>query len=128
MQQLTLHLFLSDVCQPELLAGKRYNEDVDTYSFGVVLFEIAAARLPYAKERQAYKESGGKGVNMKMMRVISKGLRKPELAGEAGCRRFRVGGAFKKCRLSFLVCRVHVAFTLIARNTISNSIQALRAV
>ena len=111
-------IFLSNVCQPELLAGKRYNEDVDTYSFGVVLFEIAAARLPYAKERQAYKESGGKGVNMKMMREISKGLRKPELAGEPGCRRFRVGGSFKKCRSSFLAFRVHVALLLIARRSL----------
>ena len=119
--------------QPELLAGKRYSEDIDTYSFGVVLFEIAAARLPYARERQAYKESGGKGVNMKMMREISKGLRKPELAGEPGCRRFRVGGSFKKCRSSFLACRVHVALLLIAQPSllllsISNSNQALREV
>ena len=86
--------------QPELLAGKRYSEDVDTYSFGVVLFEIAAARLPYAKERQAYTESGGKGINMKMMREISKGFIKPELSGEPGLRRFHVPGAFKKRKLS----------------------------
>ena len=84
--------------QPEILAGKRYDEDVDTYSFGVVLFEIAAARLPYAREREMYKKRGGRGMNMELMRGISKGLRKPELAGEAGCKRFCVGGAFKKRR------------------------------
>ena len=65
-----------------------------------MLFEIAAARLPYAKDRKAYKDSGGKGVDMKMMREISKGLRKPELSGEAGLRRFRVSGTFKKRRSS----------------------------
>ena len=65
-----------------------------------MLFEIAAARLPYAKERQAYKESGGKGINMNMMREISKGLKVPELSVEPNCRRFRVSRAFKKRRSS----------------------------
>ena len=88
-----------DFQQPELLAGKRYNEDVDTYSFGIVLSEIAAARLPYAKERQAYRDSGGKGVNMKMMREISQGLLKPKLESK----QFRSGLAFKKRRLSDLI-------------------------
>ncbi len=92
-----------DCRQPELLAGKRYNEDVDAYSFGVVLFEIAACRLPYARRREVYKKKGGKGLDMKMMREISLGLLKPELAGEIQCKRFRVGGAFKKRRFSALV-------------------------
>ena len=33
---------------------------------------------------------------------ISLGLLKPELAGEAQCKRFRVGGAFRKRRFSIL--------------------------
>ena len=72
-----------------------------------MLFEIAAARLPYAKERQAYTKRGGKGINMKMMRDISKGLLKPELSGEAGLRRFRVGGAFKKRKYPSIFVREH---------------------
>ena len=69
-----------------------------------MLFEIAAARFPYAKERQAYNESGGKGVDMKMMRDISKGLLKPDLAGEPGLRRFHVSAAFKKRRSHLRAC------------------------
>ena len=107
---------LPDCRQPELLAGKRYNEDVDAYSFGVVLFEIAACRLPYAREREAYKVKGGKGVDMKMMRKISKGQLKPELAGEAQCKRFRVGGAFRKRRFSALVHDACVALNLPAHH------------
>ena len=69
---------------------------MDTYSFGVVLFEIATCTLPYAKERQDYKNSGGKGVNPKLMREIATGGRRPELAGIKGLRNFHVGGVFKK--------------------------------
>ena len=118
--------------QPELLAGKRYNEDVDTYSFGVVLFEIAACRLPYTREREAYKQKGGKGIDMKMMREISLGLLKPELAGEAQCKRFRVGGAFRKRRFSALVHDACVTLDLpVYHHFVKmpfNSLQALREV
>ena len=118
--------------QPELLAGKRYNEDVDTYSFGVVLFEIAACRLPYARQREVYKNKGGKGIDMKMMREISLGLLKPELAGEAQCKRFRVGGAFRKRRFSALVHDACVTLDLpVYHHFVKmpfNSLQALREV
>ena len=36
--------------KPELLLGKRYNEDVDTFSFGAVLYEIAVRDIPYGDE------------------------------------------------------------------------------
>ena len=69
---------------------------MDTYSFGVVLLEIASCALPYAKEREDYKKSGGKGVNPKLMREIANGYRQPELTAVKGLRRFHVGAAFKK--------------------------------
>ena len=35
--------------KPELILGKRYNEDVDTFSFGAVLYEIAVRNIPYGE-------------------------------------------------------------------------------
>ena len=80
---------------PELLAGKRYCEDVDTYSFGVVLYEIAVRQLPYWDEIQAYKAKGGKGMKAGLMRSISKGDTRPEL-DPLVCGTFRISGPFKK--------------------------------
>ena len=55
--------------QPELLAGKRYEEDVDIFSFGVVLYEVAARDLPYKDVRMSGgKKENRKGVMTKMMR------------------------------------------------------------
>ncbi len=59
-----------------------------------------------------YKKRGGNGVDMKMMREISLGLLKPELAGEVQCKRFRVGGAFRKRRFSASVHGACVALDL----------------
>ena len=36
---------------PELLEGKPYTEKVDVFSFGVLCWEILAARIPYDEEQ-----------------------------------------------------------------------------
>ena len=90
--------------QPELLLGKRYNEDVDTYSFGAVLFEIAVRDIPYGDEiAELKKQKRGGGVK-KLMREVATGARRPELAGVKGPRKFYIGSAFKKRRLMRDVC------------------------
>ncbi len=33
---------------PEILMAKRYNEKVDVYSFGMLLYEMVSGKLPYA--------------------------------------------------------------------------------
>ena len=40
---------------PEVLGGRRYCEHVDTYSLGVVMFEIAVRAYPYAKRLREFK-------------------------------------------------------------------------
>lgn len=77
---------------PELLAGKRYCEDVDTYSFGVLLYEVATRDLPYPRERAAFLKKGGKGMDFNLMKSIAAGLT-PRLDGKV-CRRYDVPQAF----------------------------------
>ena len=75
---------------PELLAGDRYDEGVDTYSFGIILYELFMAAaghrgtdaFPYAKRRAAYRARGGKGVDFSMLQEISKGIISAELDPE----------------------------------------------
>ena len=74
---------------------------MDTYSFGIVLFEIAAGRLPYATHIDAAEARAVKNFIPKLLRDISLGKIKPELAGESGLRRFHVSGKFKRRRYSF---------------------------
>ena len=81
---------------PELLSGKRYNEDVDTYSFGVVLYEIAVRELPFEEEIRILSSSGDKGIKGKLMRGIADGTRRIKIGGKRGQRRFRVGRSFRK--------------------------------
>ena len=83
---------------PELLGGKRYAEDVDTYSFGIVLYEIACRDWPYRSERKAFRDSGGKGFDWKLMNKISAGKCRARLNGDAGraCAEYGIGRLFKK--------------------------------
>ena len=81
---------------PELLSGKRYNEDVDTYSFGVVLYEIAVRELPFEEELRILSESGAKGIKGKIMRSIADGTRRIKIGGKRGQKRLRVGRSFRK--------------------------------
>ena len=87
---------------PELIAGKRYSEDVDTFSIGVVMYEIAMRALPYPREREQFKKSRGKGLDRQMMRKIGAGEIRPELVGSdvVKCKRYGIGRSFRRRRLS----------------------------
>ena len=100
--------------KPELLLGKRYNEDVDTFSFGAVLYEIAVRNIPYGEEIAEFKKQKRAGGSKKIMREVAHGERKPTLDGRAECRKYRVGGSFKK-RALFTICTV-VLFVLYPTN------------
>ena len=84
--------------------GKRYNEDVDTFSFGAVLYEIAVRNVPYGDEITVLKKQKRGGGVKKLMREVATGARRPELAGVKGLRNFHVGSAFKKRGLMRDVC------------------------
>ena len=96
--------------KPELLLGKRYNEDVDTFSFGAVLYEIAVRNVPYGDEIAELKKKKRAGGAKKIMREVSYGERKPTLDGRVECRKYGVGGVFKK-RVLLTICGV-VPFVL----------------
>ena len=81
---------------PEILNGKRYSENVDTYSFGVVMFEVAARQLPYQQEREA------RVAPKKLLEQIAGGGLKPRL-DQRTCRRYDIGKSFRR-RGSFLSC------------------------
>ena len=83
--------------------GKRYNEDVDTFSFGAVLYEIAVRNVPYGDEIAEFKKQKRAGGPKKIMREVAHGERKPTLDGRVECRKYGVGGVFKK-RRSFVIC------------------------
>ena len=84
---------------PELLAGKRFREHVDTYSFGVVLYEIAVRHTPY-KGQAASHGKGKRGV-MNLAKKVAKGELRPVLEGDPACKKYGVGGAFKRRELAF---------------------------
>ena len=70
-------------CAPEILMGKPYCEDVDVFSFGVVLYEVVAKRWPYEELRK-------KTPSQELMKSIGIGLVKPELTDEE-CERAGAG-------------------------------------
>ncbi|KOO29208.1 serine threonine protein kinase [Chrysochromulina tobinii] len=57
---------------PEILRGQPHDESADTYSFGVLMYEIMAARLPYL----------GIDTFQVVMGVITKMLPRPQLPAE----------------------------------------------
>ena len=75
---------------PEILAGKRYCEDVDTYSFGVIMYEVATRKLPYHERIADWRRNGGKGMDRSMLRGIASGLIALELSASS-CKEFGVG-------------------------------------
>ena len=83
---------------PEVLAGKRYCESVDTYSLGIVLFEIAARKRPYMKRIAEFENKKGRGLDRILFKDISTGKERPDLEAEPGCEKYGVGLAFKTCK------------------------------
>ena len=84
--------------------GKRYNEDVDTFSFGAVLYEIAVRDIPYGDEIAEFKKRKLRGIPKKLMGEVASGARKPVLdRRRLECRKYGVGGVFKN-RRSFTIC------------------------
>ena len=57
---------------PEILRGQPHDESADTYSFGVLLFEIMSRSLPYA----------GVDTFQVVMGVITKMMARPELPAD----------------------------------------------
>ncbi len=60
-----------------MLAGKRYDESVDMYSFGIVLLEVVERGYPFA-ERRKRRKKGARGLDMDMLQEIAKGYLRPE--------------------------------------------------
>ena len=107
--------------------GKRYNEDVDTFSFGAVLYEIAVRDIPYGEEPAKFENQKRGAGAKKIMREVANGERKPTLDGRVECRKYGVGGEFKK-RRSFTMCDALFRIQLIALPSLLYSPKALREV
>ena len=107
--------------------GKRYNEDVDTFSFGAVLYEIAVRNVPYGDEIAEFKKQKRAGGSKKIMREVAHGERKPTLDGRVECRKYGVGGTFKK-RASFVICSILFRFATHRPSFPHDSPKALREI
>ena len=94
---------------PELLSGKRFREHADTFSFGVVLYEIAVRHVPY-EDLIKGKKKKGRGFVMELARKVGRGELRPKLEGEPACKKYAIGGAFRRrglswfCLVFFLSC------------------------
>ena len=84
---------------PELLSGNRFREHADTFSFGVVLYEIAVRHVPYEALMQDKK---GRGFVMKLAKKVGRGELRPKLEGDPACKKYGIGGAFRRRGLSLL--------------------------
>ncbi|GMF14785.1 unnamed protein product [Phytophthora lilii] len=95
---------------PEILEGKRYTEQADIYSFGVVLSELDTGKIPY---HDAVTESGGKAKPIQILQDVMAGTLRPKFSSDCPPRIQRVG----------LAC---LAFDPSARPTASKLIQELQ--
>ena len=59
------------------------------------MYEVVSQQLPYQERIKKFRKTGGKGMNMRMIRRISAGLLRPEL-DDAACSKFRIGRSFIK--------------------------------
>ncbi|ETN02568.1 TKL/DRK protein kinase [Phytophthora nicotianae INRA-310] len=75
---------------PEILEGKRYTEQADIYSFGVVLSELDTGKIPY---HDALTESGGKVKPVQILQDVVSGMLRPTFSKDCPPRIQRVGSA-----------------------------------
>ena len=61
-----------------------------------MLYEIAVRNVPYGDEIAEFKKQKRAGGLKKLMREVASGNRQPTLDHRKECRKYGVGGAFKK--------------------------------
>ncbi|ETO65928.1 TKL/DRK protein kinase [Phytophthora nicotianae P1976] len=75
---------------PEILEGKRYTEQADIYSFGVVLSELDTGKTPYHDART---QGGSKAKPFQILQDIVDGCLQPSFTRQCPPRIYRVGMA-----------------------------------
>ncbi|OWZ24211.1 TKL/DRK protein kinase [Phytophthora megakarya] len=75
---------------PEILEGKRYTEQADIYSFGVVLTELDTSKIPYS---DAATEHGGKPKPFQILQDVMAGKLRPTFSKDCPPRIQKVGMA-----------------------------------
>ncbi|KAE9005830.1 hypothetical protein PR001_g17357 [Phytophthora rubi] len=75
---------------PEILEGKRYTQQADIYSFGVVLSELDTGRIPY---HDTLTEGGGKAKPVQILQDVVSGTRRPTFTEDCPARILRIGSA-----------------------------------
>ncbi|KAG6583065.1 TKL/DRK protein kinase [Phytophthora cinnamomi] len=73
---------------PEILEGKRYTEQADIYSFGVVLTELDTCKIPYSN---AATEGGGMPKPFQILQDVMAGKLRPSFSNECPPRIQRIG-------------------------------------
>ncbi|ETN02586.1 TKL protein kinase [Phytophthora nicotianae INRA-310] len=75
---------------PEILEGKRYTEQADLYSFGVVLSELDTCKLPF---HDAFTSDGKKLKPVQILADVMAGMLRPSFSNECPQRIRRIGVA-----------------------------------
>ncbi|GMF30921.1 unnamed protein product [Phytophthora fragariaefolia] len=73
---------------PEILEGKRYTEQADIYSFGVVLTELDTCKIPYSN---AATEGGGMPKPFQILQDVMAGKLRPSFSEDCPPRIQRIG-------------------------------------
>ncbi|KAE9042878.1 hypothetical protein PR003_g3787 [Phytophthora rubi] len=73
---------------PEILEGKRYTEQADIYSFGVVLTELDTCKIPYSN---AATEGGGLPKPFQILQDVMAGKLRPSFSNDCPPRVRRIG-------------------------------------
>ncbi|EEY67486.1 protein kinase [Phytophthora infestans T30-4] len=75
---------------PEVLEGKRYTEQADLYSFGVVLSELDTCKLPF---HDALTSDGRKPKPVQILADVMAGMLRPSFSEDCPRRIRRIGVA-----------------------------------